>query len=213
MRTTSCTSSLRRRTAATALSASVLLGLATPALADERDSGDVDVTVDIEATTEPGVLAMTLAGSSVQLAEDGSTPLIRQFTGALPTVTVTDTRDPDTIPDGVFWYVLGSATEFVGDSGQDPIGAGHLGWEPALIDGGDSGLVAAGDEVLTVLDDETLPGNNVGLVDQELLAMAADSEAVAGEGRWTVTADLFLRTEATVAAGEYASVLTLSLFE
>jgi hypothetical protein len=34
-----------------------------------------------------------------------STPTVRQFTGSLPTVTVTDTRLPDQIPAGAGWYV------------------------------------------------------------------------------------------------------------
>jgi hypothetical protein len=53
----------------------------------------------------------------------------------------------------------------------------------------------------------------VGLVDQELLALAIDSEAVASEGQWTANADLFLRTASTVAPGSYRSTLTVSLFE
>src|SRR5690606_33374566 len=108
-----------------------------------------------------------------------------------PTVTVTDTRDASQIPDEVGWYVVGSSTDFEGDAGQSNIGADHLGWDPELIDGGDSGLITEGDQVDTVLDD---PPNNVGLVDQELLAMAVDSQIVHPEGQWTATADLFLRT-------------------
>ncbi|MEO3929291.1 hypothetical protein ACQEVC_18150 [Plantactinospora sp. CA-294935] len=56
------------------------------------------------------------------------------------------------------------------------------------------------------------PGNNVGLADQELLVSTFDSEAVVNDS-YAVDADLYLRTPADVAAGEYASVLTLSLFE
>ena len=188
----------------------MLVGVAGAAIADEYGDQDVDVNVAITELDEPGVLAMSVAGSSTTLTEDGSTATVRQFTGALPTVTVTDTRTAEEIPDGAFWYVLGSSSDFTGDAGQPAIGAGHLGWAPSLIDGGESGLVAAGDEVDTVLD--TGP-NAVGVVDQELLAMAFDSEAVASEGSWTATADLFLRTPATVAPGDYTATITLSLFE
>lgn len=177
------------------------------------DDSSVDVSVEVTELTEPGVLAMTVGDTSVSLAESGSTELVRQFTGTLPTVTVTDTRTADEIPEGAAWYVLGSSTDFVGDAGQPAIGAGHLGWAPALIDGGESGLVAAGDEVDTVVDDDADPANNVGLVDQELLASAWNSGEVATEGTWTANAGLFLRTESTVAAGNYTSTLTLSLFE
>ena len=190
--------------------AALLVGVAGAAIADEYGDQDVDVNVAITELDEPGVLAMSVAGSSTTLTEDGSTATVRQFTGALPTVTVTDTRTAEEIPDGAFWYVLGSSSDFTGDAGQPAIGAGHLGWAPSLIDGGESGLVSAGDEVDTVLD--TGP-NAVGVVDQELLAMAFDSEAVASEGSWTATADLFLRTPATVAPGDYTATITLSLFE
>lgn len=142
-------------------------------MAEPGDDADVRVTVEID---EPGVLAMSIAGDAVALAEDGSTLLVRQFVGALPTVTVTDTRDPEEVPDGAAWAVLDNATDFVGGAGQAPI------------------------------------GNNVGLVDRELLVSTFDSEAVAGDA-CSVDADLFLRTPADVAAGECTSVRTLSLLE
>ncbi|WP_341716199.1 hypothetical protein QQG74_19525 [Micromonospora sp. FIMYZ51] len=188
------------------------VAMAAPASAEPGDNADVEVTVDIEEVEEPGVLAMSVAADSVALSEDGSTLLVRQFVGTLPTVTVTDTRTADEVPAGSAWAVLGSASDFVGADGQEPIGAGHLGWRPKLLDGGDTGLVSEGEEVVTVVDEPTQPGNNVGLVDQELLVSTFDSGAVAG-GEFTVNAELFLRTPADVAAGEYASTLTLSLFE
>ncbi|SIR73178.1 hypothetical protein [Micromonospora avicenniae] len=205
----------RKRWVAAGAAGAVLAGgvaLQAPAVAEPGDSTDVQVTVDIEEIEEPGVLAMSVAGDSVALAEDGSTLLMRQFVGTLPTVTVTDTRTPEEVPDNAAWAVLGSATDFVGGAGQAPISAGHLGWKPRLIDGGDTGLVTEGEEVVTVLDEPTQPGNNVGLVDQELLVSTFDSGAVAGDA-YTVDADLFLRTPADVAAGSYTSTLTLSLFE
>ena len=188
-----------------------LAGVATAAFAEEQHGDDqVDVTVEIAEIEEPGVLALSVAGTQAALTENGSDALVRQFTGTLPTVTVTDTRAPEDIPAGAGWYVLGIASDFTGTAGQPAIGAEHLGWTPRLIDGGESGLVAEGDPVQTVLDDGP---DAVGLVDAELLALAADSGAVASEGSWTVTADLALRTEATVEPGAYASTLTLSLFE
>ncbi|MEV6695189.1 hypothetical protein AB0M35_27325 [Micromonospora sp. NPDC051196] len=204
-----------RRLFAAAAASAIFAGsvaLAGPASAEPVDSSDVRVTVDIEEIREPGVLAMTVAADSVALSEDGSTLLVRQFVGTLPTVTVTDTRTADEVPEGAAWAVLGSASDFVGDAEQAPIGAGHLGWKPKLIDGGDTGLVSEGEEVVTVVDEPTQPGNNVGLVDQELLVSTFDSGAVAG-GEYTVNANLFLRTPADVAAGKYTSTLTLSLFE
>jgi hypothetical protein len=205
----------RKRLVVAGAAAAVLAGpavLPSPALAAPGDSDDVRVTVDIEEIREPGVLAMSIAGDSVALAENGSTLLVRQFVGTLPTVTVTDTRTAQEVPDGAAWAVLGSATDFAGDAGQPAIGAGHLGWTPNLIDGGDTGLVTEGEEVVTVLDEPTQPGNNVGLVDQELLVSTFDSEAVTGDS-YSVNANLFLRAPADVAAGSYTSTLTLSLFE
>jgi len=188
----------------------ILAGVAGVASAAVEQDEGVTVTVDISAIEEPGVLAMSVAAGSVNLTENGSSATVRQFTGTLPLVTVTDTRDPDDIPDGAWWSVVGSSSDFVGDAGQPDIGAGHLGWTPQLVDGGDLGLVSEGDQVDTVLD---TGDDNVGLVDQELLAMALDSATVAEEGQWTATADLFLRTPVTVAPGFYTSTLTLSLFE
>ncbi|MEW2477472.1 hypothetical protein AB0875_27140 [Micromonospora gifhornensis] len=205
----------RKRLLAAGAAVGLLAGavaVGSPAFAEPGDEAGVEVTVEIEEIREPGVLAMTVAADSVLLSEDGSTLLVRQFTGNLPTVTVTDTRTADEVPAGAAWAVLGSATDFVGDADQAPIGAGHLGWKPKLIDGGDTGLVSEGEEVVTVLDEPTQPGNNVGLVDQELLVSTFDSGAVT-PGEYTVDADLFLRTPADVEAGAYTSTLTLSLFE
>ncbi|MEU4561200.1 hypothetical protein AB0F72_22685 [Actinoplanes sp. NPDC023936] len=184
--------------------------LPASALADPGDA-EVEVTVDITEIREPGVLALTVAGTAVALTENGSDLTVRRFTGTLPTVTVTDTRTPAEIPDGSAWAVLGSSSDFTAP-GRAPISAGHLGWKPRLIDGGDTGLVAEGEEVVPSVDEPTQPGNNVGLVDQELLVSTYDSSAVTG-GAYQVNAGLDLHTPADVAAGSYTATLTLSLFE
>ncbi len=152
---------------------------------------------------------MSVAGSTATLTENCSTPTVRQFTGLLPTVTVTDARQPDQIQAGAGWYVLGSSTGFAGAADQPAIGAGHLGWSPSLIDGGVSGQVSEVD-VETVKDSGL---DAMGLADQELLALALDSAAIAPEGQWRATAGPFLRTPATVTPGDYTANLTLSLFE
>jgi len=196
------------RIALAGMGALILGGISTAALADEEvASDDIDIDVEITEVEEPGVLAMTVEGSSISLTEEDSTEVVRQFTGELPTVTVTDTRDPEEIPDGAMWAVLGSATDFENGEGEGAISASNLGWAPQLIDGGDSGLISEGDEVDSAVD------GGPGLVDQELLTMAFDSGEVAEEGQWTATAYLTLRTEATVDPGNYSSTLTLSLFE
>jgi hypothetical protein len=204
--------SLLTRGAAGLAGGVLLLGVAGTAMAAEVEVGndDVDVNVDITPMAGTGALSMSVAGSSTTLTENGSTSVIRQFTGTLPTVTVTDTRDPADIPEGAGWYVLGTSTDFVSADGASSIGAENFGWAPKLIDGGESGLVAEGDVVDTAIDGGP---DGVGLVDQELLAITNGSAAVAEEGSWTANADLFLRTEPTVDAGQYSSTLTLSLFE
>jgi hypothetical protein len=179
-------------------------GASVASALDEPYGGDdVDVSVQITELDEPGVLAMTVAADTTALAENGSTATERRFTGTLPTVTVTDTRGADEIPEGAFWYVLGSITDFTGDSGQpDILSSESFGWEPQLV-AGDPGSVSEGDAVT--------PGE--GFADAEMLAMAFDSATIAPEGSWSANAGLTLKTPATVAPGSYAATLTLSLFE
>lgn len=188
----------------------MLAGVGTAAFAEfpnADDSGDVDVKVDI-AAVENGALSLTVAGTETTLAESGTTATYRQFTGALPNVTVTDTRED--VPAGVFWYVTGQASDFVGTAGQANITPDHLGWAPNLLTA-NNGEVSEGDTVGTSIDGGA---NGVGLVGQELLALSLDSsEAQAASGQWTANANLVLKTPVDVAPGSYTSTLTLSLFE
>lgn len=194
------------RLTAAATATLLLNGVTAIAAAEtEQDGDDIAVTVEVTERTTPGALAMTVAARSTSLTETGTDASTRVFTGALPEVTVTDTRTAQEIPDGAYWYVLGSVTDFTSETGT--IGAQNLGWAPTLVDGGSSGLVAEGDAVDPELD------GGPGLVDQELLAMALDSSTVADEGSWTASADLTLKTSPTVEAGSYSATLTLSLFE
>lgn len=191
----------------------MLAGVGASAFADptENGTGDVDVKVDI-AATQNGALSLTVAGTETTLAENGSTATQRVFTGSLPEVTVTDTREE--VPAGVFWYVVGQASDFVGAASQPNISASQLGWLPADITGG-AGEVGSGGEVVPASDAETQPDNNTGLVSgEDLLFLALDSaEAKAARGSWSTTAGLTLKTPANVAPGAYTSTLTLSLFE
>ncbi|MET4156940.1 hypothetical protein [Agromyces sp. PvR057] len=198
------------RCAAGVLGGLLLVGVGSAAFAEYPDaegSSGVDVKVDI-ASVENGALSLTVENTETTLTETGSTAQYRQFTGALPDVTVTDTRDE--VPAGVYWYVTGQAGSFVGENGQPDISAEHLGWSPALVTTG-NGEVAAGDVVGTTLD---VTPNNVGLTGEELLALSLDSaESAAASGQWTANADLVLKTPVDVAPGSYTSLLTLSLFE
>ncbi len=105
------------------------VALASAASADQvGDDTNVDVSVEIESNVEPGNLALTVAANSTTLteADESSVEGTREFNGALPEVTVTDTRTE--VPEGAYWYVLGSASAFTGDAGE--IGADNLGWAP-----------------------------------------------------------------------------------
>lgn len=202
----------RRASLACTVGVVIACGAAAVASAEEFEGDDVDVTVEIAEVEQPGVLALSVESGSTALIESGSTLTQRQFTGTLPTVTVTDTRDLSEIPEGAGWTVLGTASAFAGNAGQPEIPAGNLGWAPALVTGDEDGYVSAGLEVETVLDAPSQPGNNVGLVDQELLFATGDSAATS-DGVWSANAELYLRTPSDVAAGTYTSTLTLSLFE
>jgi hypothetical protein len=198
------------RYAAGVLGGLMLVGVGSAAFAaypDPDGTSGVDVNVDI-AQVENGALSLTVDNTETTLTETGSTAEYRQFTGALPNVTVTDTRT--VVPEGVFWYVTGQAGSFVGATGQPEITPDHLGWAPALVTPG-NGEVAAGDEVGTSLD---AAPNNVGLTGEELLALSLDSAtSTAASGQWTANANLMLKTPVDVAPGSYTSLLTLSLFE
>ncbi|GLX10914.1 hypothetical protein [Microbispora sp. NBRC 16548] len=186
-------------------------GVAGPAAAADDPGTGIDVSVKIEPTTTPGQVSMTVADNNgVALQENGSDATARQFVGTLPTVTVTDTRQPEDIPAGEFWAVVGQASQFVAaDDPAKTIGPQYLGWKPRLLSGSSTGAVAAGEPVSSVISDGT-GAPQVGLEGQELLVSTANSADEIGTSQ--VNADLALRTSTDVAAGEYHSTLTLSLF-
>jgi hypothetical protein len=198
----------RRLRLATGVAGAVLISVVggggiAAALGEPGPESDVDVSVEIPEIEGPGTLALTVASDSTALAEDGSTSTERRFTGTLPTVTVTDTRSAEEIPEGAAWYVLGSISDFVGDAGQPAIPAvDSFGWVPSIVEG-DPGSVAPGDAVE--------PG--AGFVDQEVLASTWNSAETSPEGSWSADAALELVTPVTVAPGDYSATLTLSLFE
>lgn len=195
------------RAAVGAIGGALLLGGAGAALADEVDDQDVDVAVSIDAVEPVGALTLSVDPGSATLAEVESADAdIRQFDGILPTVTVSDDREE--VPASVFWYVTGQASDLTAAGGLS-IPAGHLGWTPALLTEGD-GAVAEGDQVDTILDEGP---NNVGLVGEELLALAPDSGDAAVTGTWQANANLFLKTPADVAPGDYSGTITLTLWE
>ncbi|MEX5712523.1 hypothetical protein AB1484_30700 [Parafrankia sp. FMc6] len=192
----------------------LLAGVSTGvAWGDEPNSqSGIDVSVDIDEISTPGQVTLTVdANQGVALTENGSDAAARQFTGVTPSVTVTDSRQPDEIPAGDFWAVVGQASDFTASG--DPtasIGAQYLGWTPHLLSGSSTGSVEAGEPVSSVISDGTT-APTVGLTGQELLVSTANSADEIGS--WQVNADLILRTPVDVPAGEYHSTLTLSLFD
>ena len=193
---------------ATGLTAMLLVaGGAAAATADDvTDDSSVDINVEI-TDRDPGILALSVAADATSLTEvDSADPMVREFTGTLPEVTVIDTRDVVT---DVPWYVLGTASDFL--SGSSRITADHLGWNPALA--ADYGAeVEPGGDIETVIDDPNSDG--LGYADGELLYANYDQIGTHPQGSWAATAGLRLRVDATVVdPGEYTSVLTLSLFE
>lgn len=187
-----------------------LSGVAGAALADTPvDSDQVEVKVAIEQTQVPGALTLSVAANSTTLVENGSTAVQRTFTGELPTVTVTDTRDPDTLADDAYWAVTGSVGDFIGTAGQAPIPGKNLGWTPAMVDAGAQGLVTEGEPVAPAAE-----GGGQGLATAgELLAIAPWAQAVNPEGQWSAKASLKLVTAPDVAPGDYSATLTITLIE
>ncbi|MFT4306046.1 MAG: hypothetical protein QM604_04050 [Microbacterium sp.] len=201
------------RSGAVAFGALVLAsaGSATAFAADEQDSGDVDVTVTVPTSTTSGTLSLSVAADSTDLSQvDSDTDGYLEFTGTLPTVTVTDTRAADDIDSDAYWYVLGSATDFTGTDSSNTFSSSYLGWSPALVDDESDGVVSVGGDVDGAADGGT------GLSDQELLYLAytsADGVESDAAGVYEATADLDLKVPDTTTGDTYTSVITLSLFE
>ncbi|MFI9489391.1 hypothetical protein ACIG47_23595 [Promicromonospora sp. NPDC052451] len=190
-----------------AFGAALLASAGSAAMADDdQNTRSVDVGVEIEPLTGPRSLAMTVESDSTVLTEGPSTGLERVFTGTLPKVTVTDTRAPGDIPDDAFWYVMGTASDFHDEEGQNTIEASHLGWSPRLVAGEGEG------EPFVEVGGDVAP-SDPGLGDQELLYLAESADANAAGGRFSAVADLDLVVPADVTAGSYSSTITLSLFE
>lgn len=195
------------RAVAGALGGMLLVGAAGAAIADELGDEEVQVSVDIAALPPVGTLTMSVAPDATTLTEVASADTdLREFTGVLPTVTVSDDREE--VPADVFWYVTGQSSAFTATGAPD-LGPEHLGWSPRLLTEND-GEVAEGPEVGTIFD---AAPNNVGLEGEEFLALALDSGEARATGEWKANADLFLKTPVDVQPGSYSATITLTLWE
>ncbi|WP_162564369.1 MULTISPECIES: glycoside hydrolase [Microbacterium] len=168
------------------------------------EAGDEGTGIPIEATvpepSEPGSLSLTVAdyGDGAVLSEAGNAGDRLRFTGTLPAVTVTDSRNAEQARSGG-WSVSGQSSDFT--AGAAVVDAGHLGWNPKLVTPRTG--VMAGAAVATLL------GGGEGLAAPHLLGEAT------AEGRFGSTelgADLALEVPVDTAPGTYKGTLAITLF-
>lgn len=165
--------------------------------ADTRDGVPVEAVIPEGGD---GALALTIAdfGDAVALSEPENAGDRLRFTGALPQVTVSDSRTAAQAGLGG-WAVSGQADAFT-STGQT-VAASHLGWTPQVLSPR-AGLTA-GSAVTTAL------GGGTGLATPSRLA-SADAE-----GRWgsaELGAGLVLEVPVDTQPGTYTGMVTLSLF-
>ncbi|MDR0366945.1 MAG: hypothetical protein LBH68_08995 [Bifidobacteriaceae bacterium] len=225
----------RGRLVAASLGGVLLVGVAAGAAQADPienlglgEGGDVALHVTLEEEAEPGLLSMQVAGDAVTLTGDtretgAQGDEFRVFTGELPEVTVTDTRDRDDATHPINqsptfrWYVIGEASPFADDNSTLPnIDAKHLGWAPRLTGSNPSFNVSAGSPIDAWADvDPSDPdwGTWAGLGEAWSLFEASSSYMVNPERSWTAGASLFLKVPVATAAGSYTSIVTLTLFE
>lgn len=158
------------------------------------------IPVTAEVTDEAGALMLTVAefGEGVDLIRSGTAPDRWRFTGELPTITVTDSRNAAQAAGGG-WSTSGQSTAFTSDAAT--LGAEHFGWDPRVLDARPG--VTAGARSVTALD------GGDGLAVPSTLATATD------EGRRGATdlgAGLFLDIPVGTPEGEYTAAVTVSLF-
>lgn len=159
--------------------------------------------IPIEATVpnqEPGVLALTVAdfGDGVILSEPENLADRLRFTGQMPEVTVSDSRNAQQAGLGG-WTVSGLADAFV--NGERRIDADHLGWTPNVLT--PTPGVTEGAPVATALD------NGRGLDTPATLVSATREGRL---GSTTADAALTLDVPVDTSAGTYESKLYVSLF-
>ncbi|WP_016701332.1 alkaline phosphatase [Actinoalloteichus spitiensis] len=149
-----------------------------------------DSSVALEATvplpTSGGALSMSVADTGSVVFEGDP----RSQSGALPQVTVTDTRD-EVQSRGQGWTVAGSASEFV--AGNRRFGAENLSWTPKVVES-ESGAEAGPDAAF------------------DGPAALADTDRVSRFGTTVLGADLGLAVPEEARGGRYGSEITLTLF-
>jgi len=165
--------------------------------ADVRDGISVTATIP---EAGPGVLALTVAdqGSGVELGAPVNAGDRLRFTGALPEITVTDSRTAEQAATGG-WAVSGQADTFV--SSVRSVTADNFGWTPSVAT--PRAGVTAGAAVATAL------GGGTGLGTAKQLASA---DTVGRWGTAKLGASLVLEVPVDTQPGTYTGMMTLSLF-
>ena len=166
-------------------------------------TADTASGIPVEATIpegENGVLALTVAdfGAGVALSAPENAGDRLRLTGALPEVTVTDSRTAQQAGLGG-WTVAGQAAAFT--SQGTAIEADHLGWSPQVLTPRPG--LQAGPAVATALDQGT------GLQTPGELASAT---AAGRYGSAKLGAGLLLEVPIGTQPGTYTGDLTVSLF-
>ncbi|KSW18289.1 hypothetical protein ATM99_17615 [Cellulomonas sp. B6] len=153
---------------------------------------EVDVTVpEAPVEPEPGAFTWTVAGDgAVSLGTAVAGEAGFTATGALPAITVKDTR-----PASTGWSITGRTGTFATADGRATFSGSRLAWTPGV-----SGAVAAAGPALT-------PSASGGLASGSTLASAP---AGTPSGEVTVQAALTLGLPLDTAAGSYTGVLTLT---
>jgi type 1 glutamine amidotransferase len=170
-------------------------GVARGAAPDDAEG----IPVEVAVVDAPGALTLSVGsyGSAVELFKQDAVDRWR-YTGVLPTVTVTDSRNATQAATGG-WAASGQSSDFV--SAGNTLPAAHFGWQPRFVQ--EKPGVQLGARSVTALDGGT------GLSVPSPLASAANADR---RGSVQVTADLFLDLPVGTTEGDYSARMTLSLF-
>ena len=160
--------------------------------------GDIPVQAEIPGTGgpgEPGALALTVAPGALDLGQARNAGDRWRLGGALPHVSVTDTRSSGG------WSVTGQSSALTAGDDAAAIAARHLGWTPHLVDGAARPGAAVAPEL----------SGGPGLAVPATLGAheRAEGEAV---GNAVLGADVTLEAPVTTGAGTYTGAVTVSLF-
>ena len=157
-------------------------------------------TENINTTVAPGALALSVAGSNVNLPPLtlNATSTLFAAAGPIQSVTVTDTR-----AGAPGWALSGQVADFT--SGANAISAQNLGWVPNLVNKGDGLKINLGGAVAPANGVPSSDAGALGLKSSRTLATAT------GLGTAQIGADLSLVAPTSTVAGSYTGVLTLTV--